>query len=296
MPSITQEYLDPATNTYKTVTVSFELKNIRMQTDSTAPVGFAITGSVSGGTDILIDVDKIVQDAIDGKASSTQDTKTEAYTNGAVHAGDTIIPLDSVTGFVVGDVICIKSSYTATDQDYAIITAVSSANKQITVSTDGSGTGVASAYKKYAIVQDLTGENWGASTGNGGILGVRAQKERPSAPTNVRALQKNTGDGTRSLDVTWTESSSHTDVVKYYDVYVHRKKLTNIPENYIPVYADFAYSGSCINIKQYADDDNGLYNLGASKLYQIYVVAKSDVGQRDVKESTGAHGEQKSPA
>lgn len=293
MPSIMQEYLDPATNTYKTVTCSFELKNIRMQTDSTAPVGFAISGSVSGGTEILIDVDKIVQDALDGKASSGQDSKSETYTNAALSAGATMIPVLSTTGFVAGEPIAIKSSYSATDTDYALITAVDSTNHQLTVVTNGSG--LATAFPKYSIVQELSSEVWGASTGNGGILGVRAQKERPAAPTNVRALQKGSEE-TRSLDVTWTESSSHTDVVKYYDVYIHRKKLTTIPENYIPVYADFAYSGSCINIKQYADDDNQIYSIGASKLYQIYVVAKTGSGQRDVRESTAAHGEQRAPA
>lgn len=283
--TITQEYLDPSDGLRKSTTLTIDVIRMRAQGDSTAPESFMLKGTVSGGSDFLVDIDKIVQDALDGKPASGQDSRTETYLNGPSVNGETILPLLSTTGFAVGDVVAVKDDYDGTTIDYAVVTAVNTTTKQITVSTDGSGTGLGAAFKKYSIVQNLSGEHWGAATGSGGYLGVRAQKERPVAPTGLKITNKGTG-GSRSFDVSWVESTSSKDVVTHYDVFLHRKQLFSIPENYAPAYEDFVYTGSVANLTQYVDDDNVKYALTASTKYYCYIIAKSGAGQRDVKEST----------
>lgn len=295
MVTINQEYVSPSTGENARTNVTIDIKRMRVGTDSTAPESFVLSATRAGGTEYIVDVDKIVQDALDGKPSSAQDSRVETLLRQPVLAGATVLEVVSVTGFSVGDVVALKSDYDGDDVDFAVVTAVNTGLSRLTVSTDGAGTGIATAYVKNAIVQNLSNEHFGASTGSGSILGMKAQLERPVAPTAIRAVQKGTG-GNRGFDVSWTPSTSHASVAALYDVYVHRRKLSSIPENYIPVYQDFTYTGSVANVKTYVDDDNIEYNLQASKQYHIYLVAKSGSGQRDVKESLAGSTEQTSPA
>jgi len=284
--SLSQEYVNPATGLKKFATITLDVTKGRLDSDtSSAQERILLKATGSGQSDVYIDIDKVAQDALSGKASSAQDSYTESYLRTSIVNGATLLPLLSVTGFAVGDPICIKSNYDSIDQDYAVITAISA--NDLTVSTDGSGTGISNTggYKQFAIVQRLAGRDLGTGLGSGSVPGIKAQLERPVAVTGVKLT---TGGPTNSINVLFTPSTSQ--VASYYDIYASRAQLATLPENRVPNYQDGIYTGVNFNVTKYSESDNVEYNLQASTKWYVYVVAKASQGQRDVKESAATEG------
>jgi len=276
--SVTQHYTDPATNLTATKSVTIDIKRARLDATTGDSDTFVLESTGSGLSACQVDVSKIIQDLLDGKSSKVQDSKTETYLTAASITNQTIISVESTTGFVAGDVISIKNNYTDTGSnvDYAVITAVS--GSALTVATDG--TGLSKAFMLGAVVQDLTTEHWGASTGIGGVLGVKAQTERPLSVSNVKNVA---GGPASSVKTSWTESASV--VASFYDIYVSRARLNaGIAANRRPVYMDFVYSGNPVTNTQYNEADNTLYSLQSGVKFYVYVVPKTAAGQFDTDE------------
>lgn len=280
--SMTQRYTKPSDGNEAEATITVDVKRARLDATTGDTETFVLVGNASGKTEFKVDVSEIIQDVLDGKSSRTIDGETDTYVTAQIVSGNTIFSVFSTTGFAVGDPICVRDTYDSVeaDVDYAIITAIT--GSAITVSTDATGTGLGRAFQVGAIVQNLKGRHWGASTGLGGVAGLKAQLERPEAPASVTTRA---GGPSSSLDILWHESSS-TGVVKYYDIYASRARLnTGIPANRFPIYLDFVYSGSFVNLTQYNEADNVAYTLQSGRKFYIYVVAKTGSGHFDNDES-----------
>jgi len=278
--SVVQRYTDPATGTETTRTVTVDIKRARLDATTSDSDTFVLESTGSGVTACQVDISKIVQDLLDGKPSRAQDSKTETYLTAAAINGQTVVSVESTTGFAAGDPVAFKDLYddTGTSIDYAVISAIS--GSALTVSTDASGTGLGRAFKLGAIIQNLKSEHWGASTGLGGTLGVKSQSERPVSVSNVKNVA---GGPASSCKVSWTESSSV--VATHYDIYVSRARLNaGIAANRRPIYMDFVYSGNPVTVTQYNEADNVAYNLQSGVKFYVYVVPKTGTGQFNIDE------------
>ena len=180
--SITQEFTDPATGLKRTAVVTLDVTKGRLATDTSSAQERSLLQATSAGkTTVYIDIDKVAQDALSGRAASGQDGHKETYMTASRAVGQTTLPVLSHSDFAAKDVIAIMDDYDGTNVEFAVVTA--SAANLITISEDGAGVGLTYAHKKGSIVQNLKTRYMGNSLGSGGIAGIKTQLERPFAVT-----------------------------------------------------------------------------------------------------------------
>ena len=273
--SFTQQYTNPSDGKLSTASVTVDVKSYRKDATTTSPPNFVLSVTASGKDEHVTDITTLVQNALEGKKSSIPaELAAESFTTGALISGQTVLPLFSVTGFNVGDPIVVKSKHGAADYDYAIVTAVSTALNQITVTTNGAGVGIGAAYPLGAIVQNLAQRDAPQSAGVTNSRGVKAQLEAPTAPTVTVA----NGVG-NSADLTITPASE--SVFVSVDVYATRAPLvpgTFVPTHLNPVYQDAREATGIVNVTQYTEDDNQVYSLQSGKKFYFYPVSKDAKG------------------
>ena len=274
--SFTQQYTSASTGKLTTASVTVDVKACRRDSSSSlAEPQFVLSVITSGKDEWLQDITDIVRCGLDGKKSTfSAELDAETFLNGATIAGASVVPFNSVTNFAVGDPICVKSKHGATDRDYAIITAINTTTKNVTLSTDGSGTGLANAYPKGAVVQSLATRDVTGPDGISQSRGAKAQLEAISDPAVTVA------DGTgNSVDVNVTLVADA--AVVSFDVYATRDPLvpgTVIPLHLEPVYQDAREATGRVNITTYMEDDNKSYSLVSAKKFYFHVVAKDAKG------------------
>lgn len=277
---ITVEYTNPVTGAQATKQVTIDVERYRRDTELGSVENFFLKGYASGNSDILEALDDLVSDLLDARPSSARYGVIQSLVDAAFTAlADTLyLKGNPATLGFEANVPCVVMDKYGRVKDWFIPSAVGST--YLTIPTTGAaalGVDVKIGWivQKAAPLASPLGEN--------SQLGIKAQSERPSAPTAV------TGSGSVAggINVSWTKPADA--VVKYYDIYCIKASAqpTVIEPNDLPSVSDRAASlaSSNVNLTQYFDeDDMQLHSLVAGD-YFVAVVAKDGSGMMNVNES-----------
>jgi len=276
--TITIEYTNPVTGAQATKQVSVDIERYRRDTEEGAVESFFLKATASGCDAILENIDDLIVDLLDGKPSKNRYGVVQSYIDTAFTAnGNTlsVTPAADEAGFVA-DVPCVVMDKYGNVIDWFIPSAVSA---DFTIPTTGAAA-LEQDCKVGWIVQQA--KYFLSPLGENSQLGIKAQSEQPSSPTEVSG----SGSVSGGINVSWTKPTDA--VIKYYDIYCYKTTKPDVIEpNALPSVADRAasLSSSNVNLTQYFDESTmELKNLDAGTYY-VGVVAKDGAGMVDVNES-----------
>lgn len=290
MAQITQQYTNPATGLNSEVNLTAELIKLRLDSQTDTPKeDWCIRLSGGGVSSYVASVNNIVEDGLDGRPSSAPSGKIWTRVKTATAGATAVIPVDWTTGFVEGDVVALlKSDGT---YEYAYVDAVVAATS-IAVYSVQAGVAVAGFVQAVKIgdrILNVANEVYTSSLGEGSVLGLKSQLEKPGTPTFVLAQ----GAG-NSIGVTITAPASNSATIAYYDVYVSDVAFTTIPVGQEPDSKNNASIVSAINVTTFGGGANARMfadagaggAIGTGTAYWVAVVAKTGTGLQDVNMSS----------
>lgn len=277
--NISVEYTNPVTGAQQTIQVTVDIERYRVDTEEGATENFFLKATASGAQPITENVDDLIADLLDGRPSGIRRNVVQSMIDAAFTANGTtlsVTPAANAAGFVA-NVPCVVMDKYGSVKDWFIPTAIGA---DFTIPATGDGA-LGVDCKVGWIVQQAKG--FASPLGENSQLGIKAQLEKPSAPTGVTA----TGTVAGGINVSWTKPSDA--VIRYFDIYALKVDVqpSIIEPNDLPSVADRAASlpSSGVNLTQYFNETTMELAALTAGDYFVCVVAKDALGMVKINES-----------
>jgi hypothetical protein len=277
--NISVEYTNPVTGAQQTIQVTVDIERYRVDTEEGATENFFLKATASGAQPIMENVDDLIADLLDGRPSGIRRNVVQSLIDAVFTSGGvtlSVTPAANVQGFVA-NVPCVVMDKYGSVKDWFIPTAIAA---DITIPATGEGA-LSVDCKVGWIVQQA--ESFASPLGENSQYGIKAQLEKPTAPSGV------TGSGTVAggINAGWTKPGDV--VIRYYDIYCLKvdTQPSIIEPNDLPSVADRAASLSStgVNLTQYFDEATMELKALVAGDYFLCVVAKDAAGMVKVNES-----------
>lgn len=277
--TINIEYTDPVTGAEKTTQITIDVDRYRKDTELGDVENFFVKATGSGASPMLINVDDLIADILDARPSRPKKGVVQALIDTQFSANGTTLSVtpDADDAGFVALVPCVVLDKYGTEIAWFIPTVVA-ANITIPAANEGA---LAENCEIGWIVQQA--KSFLSGEGENSQPGIKAQLERPNAPTAVAG----TGG---SATITAAHFTKPADVViTHYDIYVIKADVVpaSIEPNCLPTIADRAASAAStgITLSEYFDEDDMTLKSLVAGTFFIGVIAKDGPGMVNVNES-----------
>ncbi len=277
--TITVEYTNPVTGAQQTAQVTVEIERYRKDTEQGAVENFFLKATASGAQPMLENIDDLISDILDGRPSSHRYGVVQTLIEADFTANGTTLSVkpDADDAGFVANVPCVAMDKYGNVKDWFIPTAISA---DFTIPATGEAA-LGVDCKIGWVVQQAKG--FASPLGENSQLGIKAQLEKPTAPTGVSG----SGSVAGGINVSWTKPSDV--VIKYYDIYC--VKVSTQPSQIEPncrpsvLDRDAALASTDVNVTQYFDESDMTLKALVAGDYFVALVAKDGAGMIEVNES-----------